>query len=498
MWTRWRLVTLVGTLGAAFVACLGWVPFLHKPLSPDEGGFLLVASQWSPGPSLYGSYWVDRPPLLIEIFGVAQVLGGATALRLIGAVAAVASTLLAAGLARAVLPSLEGGAGGLSSSGRTFRILGVAAVAAAFTSTPAFGAPEVDGEILAVPFVLAGTLFLVRAWAAHHYLPLVVQGIVAGFCGACALLVKQNVVDVPVVAVALLATHSLGRYGRRGFALSAFVALGAIATLGVALGIAALRGTGPGPLWMALGPFRVQAVAALDTYARGRTERLQGLMRATVLSGALLLVVVVTVQLVAAARVNRRSGCHSPSLVAPSISLLAWELAAVALGGSFWSHYLTGLVPGLVLLTVAAAQTPVRAWWPVLVAAAACLCSSLVTMGGTAVGPATPDAAIATYIHDHARSRDSLVVCFGHPDIIWDAGLQSPYPWLWSLPVQVKDHRLTRLSAVLQGPSRPTWLVVRGHLADWGVAPRAGWRVIHRDFHVVKRVGTSTIYHVDG
>ena len=41
------------------------MPFLARPLSPDEGGFLLVASQWEPGTSLYGHYWVDRPPLLM-------------------------------------------------------------------------------------------------------------------------------------------------------------------------------------------------------------------------------------------------------------------------------------------------------------------------------------------------------------------------------------------------------------------------------------------------
>jgi hypothetical protein len=37
---------------AAAAAALLWLPFLTKPLSPDEGGFLLVASQWQPGRSL--------------------------------------------------------------------------------------------------------------------------------------------------------------------------------------------------------------------------------------------------------------------------------------------------------------------------------------------------------------------------------------------------------------------------------------------------------------
>ncbi len=43
---------------------------------------MLVASQWTPGSSLYGDYWVDRPPLLIDFFDVADHPGGATALGL--------------------------------------------------------------------------------------------------------------------------------------------------------------------------------------------------------------------------------------------------------------------------------------------------------------------------------------------------------------------------------------------------------------------------------
>jgi hypothetical protein len=50
------------------------LPGLGHALRPDEAGFLAVAQQWhAGGTSLYGSYWVDRPPLLISIFGVAHV-----------------------------------------------------------------------------------------------------------------------------------------------------------------------------------------------------------------------------------------------------------------------------------------------------------------------------------------------------------------------------------------------------------------------------------------
>ena len=38
-----------GSAVAGLAACLGWLPFLWRPLSPDEGGFLIVASQWGSG-----------------------------------------------------------------------------------------------------------------------------------------------------------------------------------------------------------------------------------------------------------------------------------------------------------------------------------------------------------------------------------------------------------------------------------------------------------------
>ena len=81
------------------------LPFTTRPLSSDEGGFLLVASQWSPGRSLYGNYWVDRPPLLIAFFGLADRLGGQVPLRILGTGLAVVSVVLASRIGRHVGPA---------------------------------------------------------------------------------------------------------------------------------------------------------------------------------------------------------------------------------------------------------------------------------------------------------------------------------------------------------------------------------------------------------
>lgn len=59
----------------AVVAMAAWLPFLHRPLTADESGFLLIARQWRPGHSLYDDLWVDRPPLLIWLFALATHLG---------------------------------------------------------------------------------------------------------------------------------------------------------------------------------------------------------------------------------------------------------------------------------------------------------------------------------------------------------------------------------------------------------------------------------------
>ena len=135
----------------AAAAALAWAPFVTAPLSPDEGGFLLVASQWRPGHSLYGPYWVDRPPLLITIFDVASHVGGAVALRLIGIAAVLTSVFLAHLLTR-------------RATGRPSAV--PVLVAGVFLTTPLFGTGMVNGELLAVPVVLVGLLALVRSWTA--------------------------------------------------------------------------------------------------------------------------------------------------------------------------------------------------------------------------------------------------------------------------------------------------------------------------------------------
>jgi hypothetical protein len=67
---------------AAVLAVLARLPALTRPVRADEAGFLLVARAWDPRPdSMFGPYWVDRPPLLIAVFKGVDLAGGETRAR---------------------------------------------------------------------------------------------------------------------------------------------------------------------------------------------------------------------------------------------------------------------------------------------------------------------------------------------------------------------------------------------------------------------------------
>lgn len=464
-------------MALALLAGAAWVPFIAAPLSPDEGGFLLVASQWEPGTSLYGHYWVDRPPLLLSIFDLASHLGGAVGLRLIGIAAVLASVALAALLARTVAGP---------------RALAPTAVAAVFLSTPLFGTTQVDGELLAVPLVLAGVYALARAWQAGSHRA-VAWSTGAGVAGMGAALVKQNVVDVFVVAGVLVLLSARHRGLRRTVFLASGVGAGAISTLVGALLVSEARGTEPAALWDALVLFRAHAASVIQASASASTSaRFDLLLEAALLSGAPVLIAVLAV------RVIGPSTSDSPDLRAPALLLLVWEVAVVAAGGSYWLHYLIGLVPGMVLLATAAAQRGPRLTrcTAVAVGAAAASCVAAVVVWSVLPQAHSSDVAVATYLRSHGSRHDTVVVAFGHPDIVFESGLRSPYEELWSLPVRVRDSSLVGLTGVLRSRLAPTWVVVAGSsLATWGVDADTAQRALDARYRPVTSVGSYVVWH---
>ncbi|GAA4375819.1 hypothetical protein [Nocardioides caricicola] len=450
----WERVTALAVLAGAV-----WLPFAGRSLSPDEGGLLMLGSQWSDGTSLYGDYFVDRPPLLIALFSLADWLGGTPwSLRLIGVVAVAATVLLAGAVGRAaevspVLPALT---------------------AAVLVATPLFGGTVVNGELLGLPFLVGGcaaVLMAARSDAWQRW------ALLAGVLGACGALVKQSLLDVFVLAAVLLLT-------RRRFAALGVVAAAAVATVALAVLLAWWRGTDPVDLWDAVVVFRGDAASVIASSATdSTTARLRGLLVALLASGAPLLVV---------ALVRRVRGS---TLLWPALAVLTWELVVVLAGGSYWLHYLMGLVPGLVLLTAAAPGTDrlLRAAYAVCaVSTAAALCWVLVRPIDR------PEAPAVAWLDAHVEPGDTGLVAFGGANILRATGLPSPYPDLWSLPVRVHDPELTRLGSLLSSPDRPTWLIVAGTSLDtWGVDAEAADRIMAEHYTAATTAGDWTIYRSD-
>lgn len=485
-----RAVLVVVGLAAAVVATR--LPSLTAPLTSDEGGFLLIASQWGPGRSLYGDYWVDRPPLLLAFFALADRLGGAVGLRALG-LAAVACAILAAAAVGAM-------AAGRAAQPRVAVMC--AATAAVFLATPLFGTDEVNGELVATPLVLIGLALLLVALRRPLGLARAGYLLAAGGLGAAAVLVKQNHWDVFVVVAALTVagtTHRVKAGSRLGVRDALAVASGAV-LVGVAVVLAAAAlGTAPAALWDAVVQFRLDASQVLGRSASSATpRRLRRLALAFLVSGAPLVLALLL------RRVRRPPATGALDLRAPTVAVLAWGLFVVLAGGSYWLHYLIVLVPGLVL-SVAVLETgehppgPARraVTGPVLVVAAA-VCTVALAWTTLHPGPPRGDTALVTWLIAHTEAGDDAVIAYGHPHILQAAGLTSPYPDLWSLPVRVHDPRLQGFAALLAGDRAPDWVIVTGaDLQTWGIDATAGTAALRARYSPVAQVDGHQVYRRD-
>lgn len=496
---------MIAGVGLAAVATTAaWLPFLGNRLGSDESGFLLLAQHWRPGRSLYGDYWVDRPPLLIWLFSLAGHLGptsataaGLTApgVKLIGAAASGVAVILSGVLTGLVAPD------------ERWSRRAAVVVTVVLLCNPLFGMPETDGEVLAVPFVLLGLVCLVvalrRPWDRRAV------GCAAGAGGSAmaAALVKQNVIDVFIFAAVLMVLlHA--RVPRPGSRVALFAAA-AGAVLVAAVAGAWRLGTSPAGLWDAIVVFRIQASAVIGSSASEATPQRMGDLGISFLGSGAAVMLVVSAAVVVAHTVRARgqappaateSEVTTRALAWAVLAMTAWEMFGVAAGGSYWLHYLTGLVPGAAMMVAIARPGP----WPKrvmsLVVAYMTAASVSVWVYDLATGAgASSEVRVMSYLRAHAKPSDGVVVGFGHPDIVAGSGLQSPYEHLWSLPVRVRDPRLVELERVMAGPSAPRWVVVAGDSLDtWGLdaAPAQQYlerhyveQVAYGDWHIWQRHG---------
>lgn len=440
---------------------------------------MVVGQQWrAGGTSLYGNYWVDRPPVLMTIYSAAARLGGAVPLRLFGIVAAALVVLLAARLA--------GQLGGRRASA------GAAIVAAVLLANPALGAESVNGELLAAPVVLAGLSCAVAALRASTSRIAVVGAAGAGALAVTALLIKQNMADVAVFAI-VAGALSCWRGDvaiRRLAALAAAGLGGGLAMLAVVAGWIAVHGTSLHGVYEAMYPFRLDAARVMNTYgsAGGAAGRAQQLALVTLTSGLIVLVV-----MCCWAALTRRIG---GPFVWALVVLLVFDGVSILMGGNFWSHYLVqplGVVAVLSGLVVSGWRRPMGA----LVAAVAVVAAAGWVQSAVAT-TSSPAEDIGTAIRSSSAPGDTVFSAWGNAGVVQASGLSSPYRYLWSLPIKTLDPQLALLNRTLAGPEAPTWIVAWHHFKTWGLDTTQTRQLVQLRYHQVAAPCGHTIYLLDG
>lgn len=484
---RQRVGTPPGPLLAAGAVVLLRLPFVDGWLGKDEAGYLAVAHQWhAGGTSLYGDYWVDRPPLLITLFRLADLLGGAVPLRLLGILAAVVAVLAV------------GRAAGTVAGPRA--ATWAAVVSAAFLVSPLTGATEVNGELLAAPFVAVGIAALLESLATTSRRRAGVAALAAGASGSAAVLVKQNMLDVAVLAAVLLVATARSVGTARVLRVPLGLVAGALLLVGTAAAWTLVHGTGLGGVWFAMYRFRVEAggvMAAhpsISSLARGRT-----MLWSTVLTGMVPAAVLLVLGVVR--RHHDHPSSSRPASLARAVRLalvvvLGYDALSVYLGGSFWAHY---LVQAAVPLGLAVGVAGVRRPRPARVVSGIVVASAAVAL--VAAGPHPMPAGgnpLGAAIRAVARPGDTIVTIWGHADITRSSGLASPYPYLWYLPARTLDPHVALLDATLRGPRAPTWFVTWAGSGLHGVDTSALRADLSRDYHPVAVNGSSVTYLHDG
>lgn len=448
--------------------------------SPDEGGFLLLSSQWSSaGDSLYGDYWVDRPPLLLILFSIADFFGGVLALRIFGTLIAVGCVVLLHSTAKRVLGE---------------RAAGFTAVAAgALLASPMYGAIDVNGELFSLPFVVLGIRLAVEAVMTTDERTARLSALVAGAAAVAALLVKQNIADVLIFAAVVWVFA--WRTGKLTFPALAqrvgFAAVGAVLGYAVVMAWSVAHGTSPADVYDATYPFRVkasQAIADNPILVDQSSNRFKTIMWSFLASGVPLVLALFAWKGV------RRTG--QTGFVLGVLALTAWSTFSVLAGGSYWRHYLVESIPPVAFavgLTALAAPQLTRAVVGLVVT------STLVVGLGYAINPvSTPGTTIGGALKAVKQPGDTVIQFFGDAETVRSSGMRSPYRFLWSLPADTLDPRLDELKGVLSGPDAPTWVIVRDDIARNRLAGDGAYQIVEERYRRYGTLCERQVWLLDG
>jgi hypothetical protein len=433
--------------GCVLLALLLRVPYLTTPLGRDEGGLAYMAQHWFDGHgSLYGAYWVDRPPLLIVLFKLA-VLGGEGGVRALGALAAVALVIGVTLLARAVEGPRAGWIAGL--------------LAALLSGSVSIGSIFTPGELLAVVPSTFSVLCLVLAHRSRDARFVFAAGALA--VGAA--LIKQSFLDAGFAGAVFIAASAISdREVRRRWPLA--YAAGAALPLVALLVWLAAAGQSVGGFVYTLFGFRIQLLHTLAGSDIPLHVRLQKLEEPAWDSGLLIALGAALVGLYALRKDRVLVVTFSAWLAAATFGVLG--------GGSYFAHYLIGLVP---ISCVAAAVVIARVPLPIrIVVLGVVLAVALPTAREGALYAShhplrQSEVEVSRYVREHARPGDTDYVMYARPNVVYYAGLRHNYPYMWSLMVRAKPGAREQLLRLLGSSRRPTWLVQWQDDDEWELDP---------------------------
>jgi hypothetical protein len=440
-------------LAAVLVSTALRLPGLLATPSPDEAGFTLVARSWAPSPdSLYGRYWVDRPPVLLAAYRWSEAALGELGPRLLAlvlaAVLVVSVHLLAV---RLVGPAPA-------------RVATV--VTAALLANPELSAWTAKGEVLGTPLVALSWLLVVRALDTGSSR----LAVLGGICAMTACGFKQSLVGGLVFATVLLGVSLF--VGRRPLRRVVGVGLrfggGALLPVLVCVAWVAVSPATLASGWYQVVGFRADASAVLAASdSRAPVERAHEL-------GWLFLTCGMAPVVVLALASARRWFLRWPALSCALLATTLVDLLGVVVSGSFWHAYLVPLVPDIALLAAVAASCapPVRALARFV--AALTVVAAVASYAGFArdrlVSP-TPSGPwqVGRAISEVSGRDDTIVSLYGSAELVAASGLPSPYRHLWSLPMRTLDPDQDELRSVLAGDQAPTWVVAVLPLDSWHI-----------------------------
>ena len=446
------------------------VPYLNHALFNDEAGLLLVARNWSAGPYLYGHYFVGRGILAVGVYRLGDLLGGVVGLRLLACVFA-ALLVVAAGWAGAQLRGRAGAGWG-------------ALVAAAYASSNLLQAAVMNERLVAATLVMAGCAMVLSAvrhptswWRA----------IAAGVLVTLPLLLVQSYADgMAFAAVYVLVAWAAGELDWRG---TARLALGGfLGLVVVGLGVVATLALTPMTLhqfWFQMLGFRLRVPDVIDVHTTSPQARLHELIVLAVITG---MVLMVACFLLATRSILRRATLRPVWF--GIVAMLLVSLYGMYQGGDYWADYLLQPIPALVLAVAMVAPVPRFYGWGMRIAAVLAAVVTLVTVVVDVSDPSfnapSQAASVGTWVRDASEPGDTATVVWGEANMLYSAGLSSPYPYLWSLLTRTLDNNLSLAVTTLDGPRAPTWVVLWLSPNSWDLDSHGRLqRTLHRRYRVV-------------